>query len=151
VSDLKNSNTDSAQLQRGARTLRQAVLRGDLLPGQQLEHQELVAQHGMSSMSTRDVLRILEADGLNERIPYQGVHVSEVSPKKAKVINPIRALLKGFAVQLGVPRLTEPEIESWERLNHGTEDALASHRPTALRLEPGRYSQPSSEGTAVPG
>lgn len=125
MSDLGHSNVDSTKLERGARVLRQAILRGELLPGQQLKQQELAAQLGMSSTPIREVLRILEAEGLLERIPYQGVYVAEVSPQEAEEITPIRALLEGFAVQLGVPRLTDQEIETLEHLTHSMEEALA--------------------------
>ncbi len=125
MSDSTDRSTDSTKLERGARILRQAILRGELQPGQQLKQQELAAQLGMSSTPIREVLRILEAEGLIERIPYQGAYVSEVSPQEAEEITPIRALLEGFAVQLGVPRLTEQDIETLEALTKGMEEALS--------------------------
>jgi DNA-binding GntR family transcriptional regulator len=124
VSDSSHPDMDSTKLERGARILRQAILRGELQPGQQLKQQELAAHLGMSSTPVREVLRILEAEGLIERVPYQGVYVADVSPEEAAEITPIRAVLEGFAVQLGVPRLTGQDIETLEVLNKGMEVAL---------------------------
>jgi DNA-binding GntR family transcriptional regulator len=116
---------DPTKLERGARLLRQAILRGDLQPGQQLKQQGLADQLGMSSTPIREVLRVLEAEGLLVRIPYKGVYVAEVSPQQAEEITPIRAVLEGLAVQLGVPRLTDQEIETLDGLTKAMEEALA--------------------------
>lgn len=121
---LPSSDTDSTKLERGARILRQAILRGDLRPGQKLKQQELADQLGMSPTPIREVLRILESEGLLEYIPRKGVYVAEVSPQEAEEITPIRAVLEGLAVQLGVPNLTDQQIETLEGLTKGMEEAL---------------------------
>jgi len=124
MSSPTSSAGDSTKLERGARVLRQAILRGDLKPGQRLKQQELADQLGMSSTPIREVLRILESEGLLVRIPYKGVYVADVSPREAEEITPIRAALEGLAVQLGVPRLTDEEIETLETLSNAMEIAL---------------------------
>lgn len=125
MDDFRLPDSDSTKLERGARALRQAILRGDLQPGQQLKQQELADRLGMSATPIREVLRILETEGLLERIPYKGVYVAEVSPQEASEITPIRAALEGLAVEMGVPHLTDRDIEMLERLAHAMESALA--------------------------
>jgi len=117
-------DSDSTKLERGARILRQAILRGDLQPGQQLKQQELADQLGMSATPIREVLRILESEGLLEHIPRKGVYVAEVSPQEAEEITPIRAVLEGLAVQLGVPNLTDEQVQTLEHLTKEMDEAL---------------------------
>jgi DNA-binding GntR family transcriptional regulator len=117
-------DSDSTKLERGARILRQAILRGDLQPGQQLKQQELADQLGMSATPIREVLRILESEGLLEHIPRKGVYVAEVSPQEAEEITPIRAVLEELAVQLGVPNLTDEQVQTLEHLTKEMDEAL---------------------------
>jgi len=124
VSGLQTPDSHATKLERGTRILRQAILRGDLQPGQRLKQQDLADQLGMSSTPVREVLRVLESEGLLERIPYKGVYVAEVSPEEVKESAPIRAVLEKLAVELAVPQLTSREIERLERLNRSMEEAL---------------------------
>jgi len=111
------------KLERAARVLRQAILQGDLRPGQKLKQQELAEQLGMSATPVREVLRILEAEGLLVHIPHQGVFVAEASPENTEELTPIRVALEGLAVKLSVPRLSDNDITNLERLVQGMERA----------------------------
>jgi DNA-binding GntR family transcriptional regulator len=104
------------KLERGAQVLREAILRGDLQPGQKLKQQELAEWLGMSATPVREVLRILEAEGLLFHDPYKGVFVAEVSMEDSAEITPIRVALEGLAVRMAVPRLGEEEITALVQL-----------------------------------
>jgi DNA-binding GntR family transcriptional regulator len=105
------------------RILRQAILQGDLVPGQRLRQKELAERLGMSPTPIREALRTLEAEGLLMRVPYKGVYIAEVPPEESEEIALIRSVLEGLAVKLGAPRLTERDIENLAELVHGMEKA----------------------------
>ncbi len=107
---------DATKLGRGARILREAILRGDLKPGQQLRQQELAQWLGMSATPVREVLRILETEGLIVHTPHKGVRVAEVSTKETAEITPIRVALECLAVRMYVARLNELELAAMDEL-----------------------------------
>ncbi len=120
--DLPGSTADvqaaeeSTKLARGARVLRAAILRGDLKPGQKLKQQELAESLGMSATPVREVLRILEAEGLLTHVPNVGVFVAEISPEDTKEITPIRVALEALAVRMYTERLDESDISALSKL-----------------------------------
>ena len=108
---------NSTKQGRGARILREAILRGDLVPGQRLKQREVAEWLGMSATPVREVMRILEAEGLLVRIPFKGVFLAQVSPEEAAEITPIRVALESLAVQTSVPNLDEHDVSRLGELN----------------------------------
>ncbi|MBN1315702.1 MAG: GntR family transcriptional regulator [Anaerolineales bacterium] len=104
------------KLETAARSLRAAIIQGDLKPGQKLNQQELAERLGMSATPIREVLRILEAEGLLTYVPYRGVFVAEVSPERVEEIAPIRVALEGLAVKMGANNLDDTDIAELESL-----------------------------------
>jgi DNA-binding GntR family transcriptional regulator len=131
--DLMSSDEGSTKLERVVRILRKAILQGDLVPGQRLRQQELAERLGMSPTPIREVLRILEAEGLLVRIPYKGVYVAEVSPEESEEIALIRSVLEGLAVKASVPRLTDHDIANLEALLSDMERAWHEMNLSRLR------------------
>jgi DNA-binding GntR family transcriptional regulator len=121
---LKEEPQVGTKLERAARILREAILRGDIRPGQKLKQQELAERLGMSATPVREVLRILEADGLLEHIPYKGVFVARISPEDTAEITPIRVALESLAVSIYVSRLDDDDdLATLERLVEEMEQA----------------------------
>jgi DNA-binding GntR family transcriptional regulator len=108
------SSKTITKLAQAARILREAILRGDLRPGQKLKQQELAEWLGMSATPVREVLRILETEGLVEHIPHSGVYVAEVSPENTEELTAIRVALEGLAVRRFVSRLDDRDLEVLE-------------------------------------
>jgi len=123
MSNLPLQEKNFTKLERAAQFLRQAILQGDLKPGQKLKQQELAEQLDMSATPVREVLRVLETEGLLVHVPYKGVFVAEVSPEDTEELTPIRVALEELAVKLAVPRINEDDIESLERLAQEMEQA----------------------------
>ena len=130
VSNVKNpilasspqSEADT-EVERAIRLLREAILRGDYKPGQRLPQKELTKKLGMSPTPIREALRILEAQGLLERVPYKGAYVAEASPDESEEISVIRSALEGLATRLAVPNLTGEDIADLESLMEEMEEA----------------------------
>jgi DNA-binding GntR family transcriptional regulator len=111
------------KLGQGAEILREAILRGDLKPGQKLKQQELAEWLGMSATPVREVLRILEAEGLLEHIPHRGVYVAEVTPEDTQEITPIRVALEGLAVRMYASHCDDSDLQELESLIDRMEQA----------------------------
>ncbi|MBN1314247.1 MAG: GntR family transcriptional regulator [Anaerolineales bacterium] len=121
------------KLELAARALRSAIIQGELKPGQKLVQQDLAEWLNMSATPVREVLRILETEGLVVHVPHKGVFVSEVSPEKAEEITPIRVALESLAVQIGVPNLTDEAIDKLEILLDEMEQAWKDMDLTKLQ------------------
>ena len=80
-------------------TLREAILTGELKPGQSLIEMDLSRQLGVSRAPIREALRILNSEGLVETIPYHGTTVARLTKRDIEEIYSMRSLLKSFAVE----------------------------------------------------
>ena len=76
-------------------SVRRAIFEFTFKPGEKLIERELCDMFGVSRTSLREGLRQLEAEGLIEIIPHKGPVVAQVTPKQAKEIYEIRAVLEG--------------------------------------------------------
>ena len=92
-----------------ARKLRQAIMSGNLKPGQRLVERELCEMMGVSRPSIREALRLLEADGLVNTVPHRGPMVSTISLEEARQLYAARAVLEGFAGR-ECARLHDPAV-----------------------------------------
>jgi DNA-binding GntR family transcriptional regulator len=92
-----------------ARKLREAIMSGNLKPGQRLVERELCEMMGVSRPSIREALRLLEADGLVNTVPHRGPMVSTISLEEARQLYAARAVLEGFAGR-ECARLHDPAV-----------------------------------------
>lgn len=99
-----------------ADVLREAILRGILVAGQQLRQDEIARELGVSHIPVREALRQLEAEGLVRLRPYRGFEVSELSPEEVEELYEIRIPLECQALRLALPHLTDEDVERAERI-----------------------------------
>ena len=85
-----------------ADAIREAIIRGDFLPGEPLHEVELSKTINTSRSTVREALRCLQLDGLVEVFPYRGAFVTRLSALKVKEIYTLRALLEPYAVRLSI-------------------------------------------------
>jgi DNA-binding GntR family transcriptional regulator len=76
--------------------LRNAIMDGDIVPGQRLVEAELAETLQVTRASVRSALIDLSADGLIERIPNRGARVRVVSVPGAVAITECRMVLEGL-------------------------------------------------------
>ena len=62
-------------------TLREAILRGDLKPGERLMEIKLANRLGVSRTPIREAIRMLELDGLVIMVPRKGAQVAQITEK----------------------------------------------------------------------
>jgi DNA-binding GntR family transcriptional regulator len=91
--------------------LRRAIATGELPPGQQIRQEALAEAYGVSRVPLREALKILEGEGQVTYEPHRGYFVTELSVTDLIEVYRIRTLLESEAVRVGVPRLSEEDIE----------------------------------------
>jgi DNA-binding GntR family transcriptional regulator len=121
-----------AKTELAVHVLRERIRTGELPPSARLRLETLKAQLGMSPTPVREALRLLQADGLVQHRPHQGIVVAELSPTEVGDLARLRMVLEPLAIELALPHLGEPELGSLERLHERYLRAVAGERGTAI-------------------
>lgn len=96
-------------------SIREAIISGQLRPGERLMEIQLADEMGVSRTPVREAIRKLELEGLVVMIPRKGAYVSGISMKDISEVFEIRGALEGLAAELAAERITDEELESLER------------------------------------
>lgn len=105
-------------------TLRQAILRGELKPGERLMEIQLANKLGVSRTPIREALRKLELEGLVNMVPRKGAEVADITEKSLRDVLEVRKALEELSVQLACEKITEEEIEELKRVAERFKDTL---------------------------
>ncbi len=92
------------------RTLRAAILKGDLKPGERLMELQLAAKLGVSRTPIREAIRMLEQEGLAVTYPRKGAEVARMTEKDVDDVLQIRCALEELAVSLACVKISGDEI-----------------------------------------
>ena len=79
--------------------LRDAILKGQLKPGERLLENHLADKLGVSRTPVREALRMLEQENLVELIPRRGAQVLDISAEDIKNVLEIRSALEVVSVR----------------------------------------------------
>lgn len=90
-------------------TLRKAILKGELTPGERLMEKQLAEKMGVSRTPIREAIRKLELEGLVVMIPRKGAEVAMITEQDIKDVLEVRAALEGLAVSIACQKMTEEE------------------------------------------
>jgi DNA-binding GntR family transcriptional regulator len=93
-------------------TLRQAILRGNLKPGERLMEIHLAQKLGVSRTPVREAIRMLELEGLVLMVPRKGAVVAEITVSDLEDVLEVRAALEELAVRKACQKITEEELEA---------------------------------------
>lgn len=97
------------------RSLRDAIVRGDLKPGDRLVERDISERTGVSRGPVREALRRLEQEGLILSFPYRGTRVMGVTQEEVEgILVPVRLVLERFAFARVLPELTEDDFAELE-------------------------------------
>jgi DNA-binding GntR family transcriptional regulator len=78
--------------------LREAIIQGDLKPGQALVESDLATQLGVSRAPIREALQILNTEGLLESVPYHGTTVRALTRVDIEELYSLRSVMEVFAL-----------------------------------------------------
>ena len=98
-------------------TIRDAILKGTLKPGERVSEPELAERFGISRTPIREAFRQLESEGYLEVIPRKGAVVASLSERDIEEFYAIKIILEGFAAKMAAEKLTDKDIERLETIN----------------------------------
>lgn len=93
------------------KTLRRAILKGELQPGERLMEIALANKLGVSRTPIREAIRMLELEGLVLMIPRRGAEVAGITEKNLRDTLEVRRALEELAIELSCTRITDEELE----------------------------------------
>lgn len=96
------------------RTLRQAILTGEMKPGERLLEIHLANKLGVSRTPIREAIRMLELEGLVIMVPRRGAQVAQITEKSMSDVLEVRCALDELAVELACERISEEEKRELE-------------------------------------
>ncbi len=97
-----------------ASALREAIIKGALSPGEEIDEEMVAKNLNLSRTPVRQAIAILEAEGLVKRPIRKGAIVTELTRKDIEELYHIRAYLEGLAIKQAVPNYNEEHLK---RLN----------------------------------
>lgn len=105
-------------------TLREAILKGELKPGERLMELQLAAKLGVSRTPIREAIRMLEQEGLAVTVPRKGAEVAKMTEKDMEDVLVIRATLDQLAVELACDAITEEQFKQLQSAGKNFENSL---------------------------
>ena len=108
------------------KTLRQAILKGELEPGERLMEIQLAERLGVSRTPIREAIRKLELEGLVLMIPRRGAEVAKISEKNLRDVLEVRRSLEELAIDLACQRIQEEEPETLREAHKEFSAAVAA-------------------------
>ena len=108
-------------------TLREAILKGELKPGERLMELQLAAKLGVSRTPIREAIRMLEQEGLAVTIPRKGAEVARMTEKDMEDVLEIREALDEHAAKIACTRMTEDQLKQLETIKETFVESTRSH------------------------
>ena len=113
-----------------------AIVTGELAPGERLRDQALAERLGTSRTPVREALRRLADEGLVEIAPQSATRVAPIDIERAAHAFPVVAALQALATRLGVPGLTREALEAMRAHDRSRAQALrAGDIPAAIAAD----------------
>lgn len=113
-------------------TLREAILRGELKPGERLMEIQLANKLGVSRTPIREAIRKLELEGLVLMIPRKGAEVAQITEKSLRDVLEVRRALENLAVQLACLRMSPQTLAGLKAAARAFEEILGGEDVTAV-------------------
>ena len=106
-------------------TLRQAILKGELKPGERLMEIALAEKLGVSRTPIREAMRKLELEGLVVMIPRRGAQVANITEKDLNDVLEVRITLENMAIEKACTNMTEEDVQELEKVARDFERSTA--------------------------
>lgn len=115
--------------------LREAILRGDLRPGQALTEVSLAQQLRVSRAPVREAFRSLSEEGLLETVPYKGTRVRPLTHLDIEETYSLRGQLETFAVSRILQNPLPVDLGPLDALTVSMQERAAAGDIAGLNLE----------------
>jgi DNA-binding GntR family transcriptional regulator len=107
--------------------IQQAIVSGELQPGQRVRDIDLASQLGVSRTPVREALQRLGDEGLVEMLPGALTRIVLLDMQAAQDAFLVVAVVQALATRLAVSRLTESDIGTLRQANNNLIVALEAH------------------------
>ncbi len=94
-----------------ANQLREAILRGQLKPGQRIVEHEIADAMALSRDPVREALKILQNERLVVQYPHRGAFVAWLTLRDAEEIYSLREALEVIALRYAIEYATDEQVE----------------------------------------
>jgi DNA-binding GntR family transcriptional regulator len=94
-----------------ASDLREAILAGELAPGERIRQEVVAERSGASRLPVREALRMLEAEGLVEQEPNKGARVAKLDRQELDGLYRIRERIEPLALAESIPHLRDDVLD----------------------------------------
>jgi DNA-binding GntR family transcriptional regulator len=121
--------------------LLQDILSGRLAPHSRIVETRVARELGTSQAPVREALRGLEALGVVEILPFRGARVRRPSLDELLEAYAVRAELESLGARLGVPRMSDTDLQDLEALWNGMEEAAAANDRHEVALRDAAFHQ----------
>jgi DNA-binding GntR family transcriptional regulator len=105
-----NGGPEDAASRRVAGYLREAILSGEIAPGERIRQEDIAERLGASRLPVREALRMLEAEGLTESQAHKGAWVPRLGKHEVDVIYQMRERLEPLALAESLLHLTDEDV-----------------------------------------
>jgi DNA-binding GntR family transcriptional regulator len=99
-----------------AQKLRDAILAGQLKPGERLVEQKLAASLGIGQPTLREALKELEFQGFVRKSPKKGTYVTELTTEDFRKIQEVRMALEVVAIEKAAANVTDAALRQLDDL-----------------------------------
>jgi DNA-binding GntR family transcriptional regulator len=107
------------------RTLRDAIMRCDLKPGERLVIDDLARRLEVSAIPIREGLQLLQSEGLVVNIPHVGATVAPISPESIQDVFTVLEGLESVATRLVAERASPADLQTLTDLVEAMDRAVA--------------------------
>ena len=114
------------------KTLRQAILKGEMKPGERLMEVSLAKKLGVSRTPVREAIRKLELEGLVLMMPRRGAEVAGITEKSLTDVLEVRKVLEELAIELACKRMTKEEVRMLEVAANSFKIAVGKAEPIEI-------------------
>jgi DNA-binding GntR family transcriptional regulator len=128
---MKNMPTQSKL---AYKKIRQAIISGDLKPGDIINIDELCSRFGTNKTPTREALVVLTHEQFLESLPRIGYMVTKPSIRDIMEMFHVRTILEVDAIGLAVEYISDKDIEALERNNF--DERQISSNPVSRIIQP---------------
>jgi len=109
---------------RALATIRQAIVSGDLVPGEAIRDLDLAERLGLSRTPVREALSHLAEEGLVESKPHSYTRVTPIDPVAVRDALQVVQAMHGLALRLAVPMLKTADLTRMRESNARFDVAL---------------------------
>lgn len=97
--------------------LMNAIMQGQLSPGERLLEVQLAEEMGVSRTPVREAIRRLELEGFVVMVPRKGAYVAGLSVNDVESVYEIRTALETLAVRLAAQRMEDEDYRQLDELS----------------------------------